>query len=161
MAAELLNLFTFTTGLFFEINTILNTALIASNSRSANKLLMHNILDTINNIQQYFGVFEKCLTALTIDIQTLSAWHNQNNCERFQQDYRQFEDYIYFFFDFRQLSESYNLSDNCSDSLRNLLNLLDIYNGNGNGNGKTEIGYWKTDEVGYFWPDIKEDVAMK
>ena len=73
MAAELLNLFTFTTGLFFEINTILNTALIASNSRSANKLLMHNILDTINNIQQYFGVFEKYLTALTIDIQTLSA----------------------------------------------------------------------------------------
>ena len=161
IAAELLNLFIFTTGLFSGVNTISNTVSVANSSRSANKLSIRDILDTINNIQQYFGVFEKYLTVLIIDIQIFSAQYNQNNYERLQQSYRQSEDYIYSFSDFYQFSESYNLSNNCSDPPRNLLNLLDIYNNNRNGNGKTEAGYWKTDKVGYFWLNIKKDIAIK
>ena len=68
MAAELSNLFVFITGLFSEANTILSTVPVASSSRSANKPSIRDILDTINNIQQHFGAFEKYLTVLIIDI---------------------------------------------------------------------------------------------
>ena len=83
MAAELSNLFIFITDLFFEINTISNIVSITSSSRSVNKLLIYNILDIINNTQQYFGVFKKYLIALITDIQILSTQYNQNNRERF------------------------------------------------------------------------------
>ena len=161
MAAEPSNPFAFTTGLPPGANTMSSTAPVASSSRSANEPSMRDILDAINNTQQRFGAFEEHLTALTTDIQTLSAQHNQNDRERLQQGHGQPEDHVYPPPDFRQPPEPHNPPNDRPDPPRNPLNPLDMHNGNGNGNGKTEAGYWKTDEVGYFWPDIKEDVAMK
>lgn len=159
MAAEQSNPFTFTTGRPSGASTMSSTVPVASGSRSTNEPSMRELLDAINNTQRRFGAFEDRLTALTANVQTLSARNDRDDRrddgERFQSGQRPPDDPLHLPPDFPRPPPEppRNPLDDQPNPPYNPLN-------DHNGNGRTEAGYWKTDEVGYFWPDMREDVAM-